>query len=610
MYTFDQIREAILLMQADQGPLLMKMKDILIRYEGDWVIPMPDVENEPSLPQLTPALVGEAIDQIALRAASVTPTVICPPIDGSKSRGLRSREYASTRAQIINATYERSRWSLGRRRYYRHLTAYHTGSLVVVPDLRDAMPRIEVRDPLCTYVEPSANESLRDPNYAAFINRFSGQHLRDRYPKAKAENGGPVTNREMQRQWSVVEWYDREDIVIGLLGPTEDYGAHINNNTTYNAPGTSLELSRLPNRAGGPPVCVPHNVSLGRIASRIGALLGSVDLQAKLMALHIIAQEKAIFPDVYVIGRANAQPELISGEWKDGRTGEINLLSDVDSVGVLRTTPDPTTGQMVDRLERNFRTSTSLVPQLGGETYGAMRTGRAIDALSGMALDPRVQEAHEITEAYLPSLNAAILSTYKGYWPDKQYSMYTGKSNLRKLVEFTPSVHIESTENTVSYYIAGADIMQLTQVLGSLYGAKAISQRTFREQHPMIGDADAEAAQARQEGLEEAAMQSIQQQMLSGQLPPTVASMIYKHLAKGDNVFDAITKTDEELRKLQATPAEQPAPDSGMQAAPASMPGLSGGPAADQQPGQQMAPNVQVPADAQRMRQLMQTMGA
>ena len=70
MYSYDQIREAVLLMQNDQGPLILKMREVLLRYEGDWVLPMPELANEPRMPQLTPALVGEAVDQIALRAAS------------------------------------------------------------------------------------------------------------------------------------------------------------------------------------------------------------------------------------------------------------------------------------------------------------------------------------------------------------------------------------------------------------------------------------------------------------------------------------------------------------------------------------------------------------
>jgi len=105
-YSWAQIVEAVRLMQADQGVLFQRMRDILVRYEGEWVMPMIDIANEPKMPQLTPALIGEAIDQIALRAASTTPTVFSPPIEYNKDKGKRSREYGSIRANIINATYD------------------------------------------------------------------------------------------------------------------------------------------------------------------------------------------------------------------------------------------------------------------------------------------------------------------------------------------------------------------------------------------------------------------------------------------------------------------------------------------------------------------------
>ena len=605
-YPFEMIRTIILALQAQQGPMIAKMIEVQTRYDGDYVIPLPDVKNEPKLPQLTPALVGEAVDQIALRAASVHPMLHCPAINPSRDRGVRSREYATIREMAISGTLEKSRWMLGRRRFYRHLTAYHTSAVAVVPDFGIKMPRIETRDPLSAFAEPLATDALRDPNYAAFVTRMSGAHLRSCYPKACSENGGPISPVEQSRLWEVAEWYDEEAIVYGLMGPCEIYGEHV-----FGSSGTGIwmELSRVRNRAGQPPVVVPHNVSLGRIASRIAALLGNIDLQAKLMALYITAQEKGIFPDTYAIGRENSDPELVNGAWKDGRTGEINLIRGADQVGVLRNSPDQGTGMIIDRLERNVKTSTSLIPQLGGESYGALRTGRGIDSLAGIALDPRIQEAHEITEAYMPKINEAILATYKGWWPNKQYSMYAGKANTRSLVEFVPSRHFETFESSVSYVLAGADVAQLTMVLGQLRGMKAIAQRTLQDSHPMIGNSDVERAQIREEDLEEATLNAILQQVNQGALPPTVAGMIYKHLKAGKNVFDAIDEAQKELQRLQATQAPPPQ-DPMMVAPPESMPGLTGGPMADQQPIAAAPPAIETPQGVSKMRELMAAMGA
>jgi len=608
MRSFEEIIHLVQQMQREQSPVLQKMRDVLDRYDGDWVLPVPEVKQEPNMPPLTPALIAEAVDNMAMRAASVRPIVTVPALNPAKDTGVRSKEYAATRRRIIAATYHHSKWNLGRRRAYRHLSAYHTTSISVVPNFITGMPQIQVRDPLGTFVEDQADEELRQPEYVAFITRYSAEHLRRIYPKCASENGGPVSGRELKALWDVVEWQDLDQTVWGIVGPSEVTSWQ--QTPSYRVPW--MQISPVyPNRTGMVNGIVPHNVSLGRIASRLGSMLGMVDLQAKMMALNIIAQEKAIFPDMYAIGRQAGNPSIQGGRWQDGREGSINMLVDVESVGVLRTPPDPATMQTIDRLERNFRTSTGLVPQFGGETYGALRTGRGIDALAGMAVDPRVQELHEIMEAWLPHLNSCILEMYRAYWPEQRYELFSGWPGDKGTVKFVPMQHIETLDNTVSYVVAGADVIQQTQILGSLFGAKAISARTFRAKHPWIDDPDMEAATVDEEEFEAALKQTILQQMVAGQLPPTVAVLIRNYLIKGEDIFTAVAKADEEMRRLQAQQA--PPPPEGMVAPPEAMPGMAGGPGAMQQ---QLPPEMQPPAEqiavpqgTAAMRQLMQTMG-
>jgi hypothetical protein len=605
--SFNEIVNIVKDLQIQQGPVLNRMKDILDRYDGDWVLPLPDIDKEPNLPPLTPALIADAVDNMAMRAASVRPVNIFPAIDPNKDRGRRSREYAEKRRKIVAATYHNSKWNLARRRYYRQLAAYHTCSLVVLPDFQTGLPKIEVRDPLGTYVEPQANEELRQPEYVAFVTRHSAEYLRRVYPQSRQENGGPIHSHDLRELWDCVEWYDLDQTVFGIIGPVWD-DRRMSNERPWITPWQQLSPA-YPNRVGASPAVVPHNVSLGRIASRIGSMLGNVDLQARLMALDILAQEKAIWPDMYAIGRSGGMPRIIGGTWKDGREGDINLLQDVESIGQIRSTPDVRTTQIIDRLERNFRTSTGLLPQFGGETYGALRTGRGIDALTGMALDPRIQELHEISEAWLPHLNAVILETYKAYWPDKKFSMYSGWPGDKGIVEFTPKEHIETTDNTVSYNLPGADVIQQTQILGSLRGAKAISGKTFRAMHPYIDDPEAEERLVQDEDFDEALRQSILQKLLTGELPLVASALIKKYVADGLDIFDAVVKADEEMRARQATQAPEPPP--GMAAAPETMPGMAAPP--EQMMAMQAPPGQAGPAMAPdrraQMAQILQAMG-
>jgi hypothetical protein len=600
MYTFDEIVGIVRMRQDNQSPLLERMLQVKDRYNGDYVIPLPSMDNEPVLPPLTPALIAENIDAVAQRAASVVPFIGCPAVDESKERGIRSREYADIRRRALAATWYQSKYKVKIRRAYRHLAGYATACLIVTPDFNKGTPRIDVRDPLGVYPEPSAYEDYDPPANCAFVYGKSGDWLRSHYPIARQENGGPIASGERSNQelWDVVEWVDDEHIVIGIMGPRFMHHA------SYPMHSTLIELSRTNNRAGMPCVITPGRITLDRIASSISNVVGIVDLMSKMMALDIMAQEKAIFPDRYIIGRSGQVPMIVGGEWKDGREGEVNILLDAEQIGELRSAPDPSTKQTIDRLERNIRISTGTVPQIGGETYGALRTGRGIDALMGAALDPRIQELQEIMEAHLPHLNESLFATYKGYFGSKKFSMFTGYAGDFGQVSFVPNEHFESFDNVVSHSIPGADIQSTTIQLGQLLGMKGISLRTFRTKHPFIEDAAAEGRRVDEEQLEEAVMAAIQQQALSGQLPVVYVSKIEKHRKKGSDIFVAIEKADAEIRKEQAAVA--PPPAEGQIIAPEQAAGLAAGP-------EGMAPQAAPPSNEfspEAARQLVDTLRA
>ena len=591
-YTFEEIVGIVRQRQDIQSPLLSKMIDIKDRYNGDYVIPLPSMDEEPVLPPLTPALISENIDAVAQRAASVTPYIGCPAVDPSKERGKRSRQYADIRKRALAATWYQNKYKLKMRRAYRHLAGYATTALVVNPDFKTGMPKIEVRDPLGVYPEPSAAENYDIPRNCAFVYGKSGDWLRANYPASRDENGGPIASDKNARQelWDCCEWIDEEHIVIGIMGPRYNHF-----NQTYPYHSTQLELSRYENLAGMPCVITPGRVTLDKISSSVSNVVGMVDLMAKLMALELIAQEKAIFPDRYIIGRSGQVPMIVGGEWKDGREGEVNVLLDAEQIGELRGAPDQNTNIAIDRLERNARVSTGTVPQIGGESYGALRTGRGIDALMGAALDPRIQELQEIMEGHLPHLNECLFATYKGYWGSKTISTFTGYAGDFGQVEFTPDEHFETYDNVVSHSVPGADVQGTTIQLGQLLQMKGISLSTFRTKHPFIEDPEAEGRRVDEEQLEEAVMVAIQQQAVQGALPVIYISKIEKYRKKGLDIFEAIEKADEDIREMQA--AQAPPPDAGQAMSPEEAMGLAGPPQAipaeamaEGQPPQQVAP--------------------
>src|SRR4029450_6777191 len=171
----------------------------------------------------------------------------------------------------------------------------------------------------------------------------------------------------------------------------------------------------------------------------------------------------------------------------------------------LRSTPDLRTQQLVSILTDNFNVSTGIPsPTTGQSTNYAMRTGRGIDTLLGASIDPRVQELHEISEAFLPHLFSCVSAVYEGWHPTRRYTLFSGYANDDDVVSFVPSIHLaERRDYAVSYAIAGADVQLTTVALGQLRQLKAISMRPFRERHPWIGDAQGEEDRVAEEDMEE-----------------------------------------------------------------------------------------------------------
>lgn len=562
--SFEEIASVIFSRRQARGPLIEQMMKVRERYNGDWVIP------DFNLPPVTPALVADAVDHLALRAASVQPNIFCPAVDQTKETGKRSKEWAGYRKKALHYSWWKSEWHLHSRRAYRHLAGYATTALVVTWNFDMGCPNLIVRDPLHAFPEPKAAEDLSPIRDCGFVYGKSAEWIRANYPKAQTIV--PPSPRSSTVLWDLCEWIDEDDVVVGVLGPRED---QTQGWEWGQAKGKAMELRRWENRAGMCTAIIPERVTLDRIASQVANMVGTVDLLAFLTALDIEASERSVFPDRYAVGTPGGVPILVDGVWKDGRTGEVNLLTDTAQIGEVRGTPDPNNKITQDRLERGFRISTGLVPQAGGETYGALRTGRGIDALMSAAVDPRVQELQELMATRLGLANEAIFAMYEGYAPNKKYEVFSGWSTDPGLVEFTPATHFETRANLVQYPLPGADVQSMTIALGQLFGAGMISKQTAMRLHPFISDPDSNMRERNVEDAEEAARLMIlnRSQDPQGGLTPIDVANLAAELEKGSSWSQAIIKVDEMARERQAREAP-PAPE-GMVAPPEAMTGLA-----------------------------------
>jgi hypothetical protein len=426
-----------------------------------------------------------------------------------------------------------------------------------------------------------------------------------RYPQSRdfinPTNGG-IGRRGAppDQMWDMVEWIDEDETVVGILGP------RTMENPTFveqRAGSGGMELRRWENRTGMCPVAIPRRVTLDRIAGQMDSIVGIVDWMARLMALDVLAAEKDVFPDVAVIGEDNRMPELAGGEWQDGRTGNVNLVTGAKAIQTMHTTPGPMTERVLGALERTGRMSSGATPLYGGDNPNSLRTGRAIDTIGGFSVDPMVAELQGIVARSLERcINPAIMETEKGYWPSKKYVVFSGMRGDQEAVEYTPEEHFETTANVVVYSFPGTDLSQITVALAQLNGTGMISQHTARTEHPLIDNPEQEERKLVQERLADALLTGLQQQAAGGAIPPADVGRILALVARGQELHEAVDQAQREAQERQAQQA--PAPMEGQVTAPEAQPGLAQPGMGAEQP--QAMPTVEEPEQGlQNVRQLL-----
>lgn len=588
--------------QSEDSLLKQAMIEVKNRYNGDFIVPLSDVEGNPVMEPPVPALIADAIDGLSMQASSTSPICAVPALiphdQASVDRSVRRRK-------AYYATWHDSRMKLLWRRAYRHLGGYGLFAMVGMPDDKTQRPKLSLRDPLTAYPDETSPEEIRMPLNVGFVVGRSAAWVRHYFPEASDIVGG---QREDQT-WDLCEWIDEQKIMVGLLGPR-----FRNETWTERMQDQALLLRAWENRAGCVPVICPGRVTLDRIAGQVSKIVGIVDLLGRLTALDVIAAEKAVFPDRYLVGRDGHAPVIVGGRWKDGRTGETNILQHVDKIGAMTEGTGPDTQRTISYLERAGRMSGGTPGIFGGELTGAIRSGQTIGAAAAYAVDPRVQEVQEIMEVALTQMNEAINGIYTGYWPNKKYTIFSGWPGDFGHVEFTPSEDLaESRENVVTYPFPGADMNAITVMVGQARGAGIMSLRTAINKHPAVEDPDEEMLNLDLEALTDAAKAAVFNRAANGELPEVDVIRMLELRTEGKSLIEAFKQAQEEAQQRQAREAQpQVDPATGMPMGgvpPAAMPGMAnpGAGAEEMMPPPDIPPPDQ---DIQNFRQVLNSLGA
>jgi hypothetical protein len=556
--------------KQSRGKILAAMRDLRDHYNADVIVPLPEMDRSerPAIANL----IRSGIDQVSQRVASVQPDVYYPPLRPGQDL---SEKRSQTRRRATLGWWEQNNIPIKMRFRARHLIGYASSPVALRYDGDRHIPTWQVRNPLSAYPSPHDRDHITPANIIYGYTRSLGW-LAARYPQylptfTTGSNSSPDGAIE------ILEYNDdQETVLLAYAEITPDR----NHPFEPAQPSTQriATLERIPNRAGLCLSVVPGAITLDRPMSAFDGVLGMYQAQAKLMALEMIAVDRATFPDMYLVGRPNETPVFVEGP-HDGRTGMVNIVTGGD---VRETTAQPNlqTGQIIDRLERNTRVTAGVPAEFGGESPSNVRTGRRGDAVMSAVVDFPVQEAQEMLSASMQEENVRAVALVKAYDPNRPMQFYVSWRGGQGNVNYVPSKDFESDRNIVSYPQSGTDVNGLTVMIGQLAGLGLLSKFGAAMMHPAIADPQEEHERVVAEQLEQALLAGLSAQAQQGTLPPTdlarIATLVRTDKA---DLFAAVNKAHEEAQARQAPVDNQGQPQGAIPGSPPTQPGIA-------QPGQ------------------------
>lgn len=567
------------------APVHSKMHEIKDQYNNNVTVPLPELDtNEtPSVANL----ISQGVDQMAMRIASTVPSLTYPAV---KPGNEQSESFAEIRRLANYGWWQQNHFDRKQRKRSKWLVAYAVTPVVLRPNFKLGIPAWHLADPLSTFPAPMADEDdiLPSDGILAYTRHLSW--LNEMYPQASqslelGSNPSPDTTLE------ILEYIDADEHVLVAVGRSPDTTA---SNPFFGpqprAPGLPYaELERFPNKVGRCTLVYPTRPSLECPISQFDGMPSVYRLQARAMALWMIAIDRSIFPEQWFVSRPNETVDVM--ELPDGRAGIPGKVRGGDLKEVMIQS-NPQIGQMLQDLERTQRVTAGISSDFGGENPSNVRTGRAGEQLLSATVDYWVQEAQETLSLAYQEENRLAISIARNYFGDTPKSFYVGGFKAAKgPVDYTPNIHFENDNQTVSWPQAGADVNSLVVGLGQRLGLDEISVWTAQELDPYIDDAEEERRRLTVQSLDKAFMASIDQAVAGGQIGPTELSKFNQKVLQGMDKYKAWDAIHQEMQQAQAAQQQPPEAGGPTPGSPQAMPGLSA-------PGQQAALGMPQPGPA------------
>ena len=530
-----------------------RMRHIRDHYNGDVIVPLPEIDSTEA--SAVANLLAQGLDQTAMRIASVTPDIVCPPEDESSKQ---AQKFAAIRRKALFGWWQNSRIDMQLAKRARHLIGYANTIVQIRFDHDKGCPTWHVRDPLTAYPSNLRGADDMTPTDCVFGYERSYGWIRKQYPDAALRFAGvaeaPYDN---DRPIELIEYVDHEEyVLVAVRHPANSIGMFSTNNDTG---PVVAELERVENRTGVCPVVMSQRISLDEPNGQFDGILGMYQQQAKLMALEVIAVQKGIFPDTWLVGRAGESPKIINPA--NGLTGEVGVLRGGD-LRDMQLQPGFMTNPAIDRLERAQRLTAGVPAEFGGESTSNIRTGRRGDAVLSAVVDFAVQESQRILARSLEAENKIAIAMAKSHAGGKSKSFYVSMGKVKGKVDYVPNKHFTTDDNVVSYSHAGADINNLVIAGGQRLAMGTMSKESFMKIDPLVEDVEAERDAVTAEQLEQSLLSGLQQQAASGALPPSdVARIIDLVKTNKEELASAVEKVQREAQERQATMVPPTSPE-------------------------------------------------
>ena len=535
------------------GPLQSKMRMVQMAYNGRMQVPLPDME-ENALPS-APNLLASGVDQMAGRITSVIPTV---SFSSMKPGVRRYDRIAQAASRTVTGWWQLDQVPMKMKQRGRHLIAYAMSPVVIRWDHKRHIPTWQVRHPLETYPSTDIMPGRVSPTDCLFAYRRSVAWMRSMGYGDKVAALMDRFDTPQDASMLLLEYIDAEAtylMAVAYRNPDPYSSAWEVDVAGQSMRGIMLE--QYPNMSDECPVVVPMRVTLDTATGQFDNMIGMYYQQSKLMALEVIAVEKGIFPDTYLVSRPGEIGRFIDGP-HDGRTGLVNIVAGGD-IREVQSQPGYLTNPTIDRLERNQRVTAGIPAEFGGESSTGIRTGRRGDAVLSAVIDFPVAEAQETFSFSLQRENEVAMSLAKQWDGYNKRTIFVGTGNAMAPVTYIPDETFQNMEHVVSYPAAGADVNALIVGIGQRVGLGIMSKQTAATLDPYIDNPEVEHDRIIAEGLEQALVSGLQQQAASGQIPPLVLSKVMQ-LVRDDKMelADALNKVTEEAAKKTQ---QQQAPD-------------------------------------------------